>query len=92
MIGVGIAWASILSVPYAMLSGSLPAEKMGYYMGVFNFFIVIPQIIAGTVLGLMLNHFFNGESIYILVTGGISMIIAGLLCLRVDDRDEVSIS
>jgi len=92
MVGVGIAWASILSVPYAMLSGSLPAEKMGYYMGVFNFFIVIPQIIAGTVLGLMLNHFFNGESIYILVTGGISMIIAGLLCLRVDDRDEVSIS
>jgi maltose/moltooligosaccharide transporter len=51
MIGVGIAWASILSVPYAMLSGSLPSEKMGYYMGVFNFFIVIPQIVAGTVLG-----------------------------------------
>lgn len=92
MIGVGIAWASILSVPYAMLSGSLPAEKMGYYMGVFNFFIVIPQIIAGTLLGLMLRHFFHGESIYILVTGGVSMIIAGLLCLRVDDRDEVSIS
>lgn len=91
MIGIGIAWASILSVPYAMLSGSLPSEKMGYYMGVFNFFIVIPQIIAGTVLGLMLNHFFNGESIYILVTGGISMIIAGLLCLRVDDRDEVTL-
>lgn len=92
MIGVGIAWASILSVPYAMLSGSLPAEKMGYYMGVFNFFIVIPQIIAGTVLGLMLKHFFNGESIYILVAGGVSMIIAGLLCLRVDDRDEVTVS
>ncbi len=91
MIGVGIAWASILSVPYAMLSGSLPSEKMGYYMGVFNFFIVIPQIIAGTVLGLMLNHFFNGESIYILVTGGVSMIIAGLLCLRVEDHDEVTL-
>ncbi|NBP68384.1 MAG: MFS transporter [Cytophagia bacterium] len=91
MIGVGIAWASILSIPYAMLSGSLPSEKMGYYMGVFNFFIVIPQIIAGTVLGLMLNHLFNGESIYILVTGGVSMIIAGLLCLRVDDKDEVTI-
>lgn len=91
MIGVGIAWASILSVPYAMLSGSLPSEKMGYYMGVFNFFIVIPQIVAGTLLGLMLTHFFHGESIYILVTGGISMIIAGLLCLRVDDRDEVTL-
>ena len=91
MIGVGIAWASILSVPYAMLSGSLPAEKMGYYMGVFNFFIVIPQIVAGTVLGFMLNHLFNGQSIYILVAGGVSMFIAGLLCLRVNDEDEVVI-
>jgi maltose/moltooligosaccharide transporter len=91
MIGVGIAWASILSIPYAMLSGSLPAEKMGYYMGVFNFFIVIPQIIAGTVLGFMLTHLFHGQSIFILVSGGISMFIAGLLCLRVDDEDEVVI-
>ena len=91
MIGVGIAWASILSIPYAMLSGSLPAEKMGYYMGVFNFFIVIPQIIAGTVLGFMLTHLFHGQSIFILVSGGISMFIAGLLCLRVDDQDEVVI-
>ncbi len=91
MIGVGIAWASILSVPYAMLSGSLPSEKMGYYMGVFNFFIVIPQIVAGTVLGFMLNHLFGGQSIYILVAGGISMFIAGLLCLRVNDQDEVVI-
>ncbi len=89
MIGIGIAWASILSVPYAMLSGSLPPEKMGYYMGVFNFFIVIPQIIAGTVLGFLLTHLFNGQSILILVTGGFSMIIAGLLCLRVADKEEV---
>lgn len=89
MIGVGIAWASILSVPYAMLSGSLPPEKMGYYMGVFNFFIVIPQIIAGTILGFLLNNVFEGQSIYILVTGGISMLIAGLLCLQVNDKDEV---
>ena len=86
MIGVGIAWASILSVPYAMLSGSLPAEKMGYYMGVFNFFIVIPQIVAGTILGFMLNKLFQGESIYILVTGGVSMIIAALLNLLVEDN------
>jgi len=91
MIGVGIAWASILSIPYAMLSGSLPAEKMGYYMGVFNFFIVIPQIVAGTILGFMLTHIFNGEPIYIIVCGGISMGIAALLSLRVDDRDEVTI-
>lgn len=91
MIGVGIAWASILSIPYAMLSGSLPAEKMGYYMGVFNFFIVIPQIVAGTILGFLLKHAFNDESVYIFVTGGIAMVAAGLLSLRVDDRDEVVI-
>lgn len=92
MIGVGIAWASILSVPYAMLSGSLPPEKMGYYMGVFNFFIVIPQIIAGTVLGFMLVHFFDSQPIFILVTGGVSMIIAGLLSLRVSDEEKVDIT
>ncbi len=91
MIGVGIAWASILSIPYAMLSGSLPAEKMGYYMGVFNFFIVIPQIIAGTVLGFMLTNLFDGKSIYILVTGGVSMVVAAALSLRVEDKDEVVI-
>ena len=91
MIGIGIAWASILSVPYAMLSGSLPPEKMGYYMGVFNFFIVIPQIIAGTVLGFLLTHLFNNQPIYILVTGGVSMIVAGLLCLKVSDDEEVVI-
>jgi maltose/moltooligosaccharide transporter len=91
MIGIGIAWASILSMPYAMLSGSLPAEKMGYFMGVFNFFIVIPQIVAGTLLGVMLTHLFHGQSIFILVSGGVSMGIAALLSLRVDDRDEVVI-
>jgi maltose/moltooligosaccharide transporter len=91
MIGVGIAWASILSIPYAMLSGSLPAEKMGYYMGVFNFFIVIPQIVAATILGFLLNKVLGGQSIYVLVVGGVSMIIAGLLNLRVNDEDEVII-
>jgi maltose/moltooligosaccharide transporter len=91
MIGIGIAWASILSVPYAMLSGSLPAEKMGYYMGVFNFFIVIPQIVAGTILGFLLNKFFEGESIYILVTGGVCMIIAAFLNLAVDDKEIIEI-
>lgn len=88
MVGVGIAWASILSVPYAMLAGSLPPRKMGYYMGVFNFFIVIPQIVAGTLLGFLLRYFFGGESIYILVAGGVSMIIAALLNLLVDDPDD----
>ena len=89
MVGVGFAWASILSVPYAMLSSSLPAEKMGYYMGIFNFFIVIPQIVAGTLLGFMLSNLFNDQAIFILVAGGVSLIIAGLLSLRVDDKDEL---
>lgn len=86
MIGVGIAWASILSVPYAMLTGSLPANKMGYYMGVFNFFIVIPQIVAASILGFMLNTFFDGEPIYALVVGGVAMILAGFLTLKVNDN------
>jgi maltose/moltooligosaccharide transporter len=87
MVGVGIAWASILSVPYAMLVGSLPSSKMGYYMGVFNFFIVIPQIVAGSILGFMLNNFFGGQTILILVAGGISMILAAFLNLWVDDKN-----
>jgi len=89
MIGVGIAWASILSIPYAMLSSSLPAKKMGYYMGIFNFFIVIPQIVAASVLGFLITQFFNSEFIYALVLGGVTMILAGVLCLLVDDKDDV---
>ncbi|MCJ7757257.1 MAG: MFS transporter [Gillisia sp.] len=86
MIGVGIAWASILSIPYAMLSGSLPSAKMGYYMGVFNFFIVIPQIVAATILGFLVKELFNSEPVYALIIGGFSMILAGLLTLRVKTR------
>lgn len=88
MVGVGIAWASILSVPYAMLVGSLPAHKMGYYMGVFNFFIVIPQIVAAALLGFLVHTFFKGSAIYALILGGLSMILAGFLCLRVNDVDD----
>ncbi len=86
MVGVGFAWASILSMPYAMLAGALPSNKMGYYMGVFNFFIVVPQIVAATILGFIVGFFFKGEAIYALVVGGVSMIIAGLLCLIVEDE------
>ena len=85
MIGVGIAWASILSMPYAILTGSLPAKKMGIYMGIFNFFIVIPQILAATILGFMVKDLFGGESILALVLGGVSMIIAAVLVLFVED-------
>lgn len=86
MAGIGFAWASILAMPYAMLSQSLPAKKMGVYMGIFNFFIVIPQILAATLLGIFTKHFFQGNAIMTIVLGGVSMIIAGLLCLRIDDR------
>lgn len=88
MLGIGIAWASILSIPYAMLSGALPAEKMGYYMGVFNFFIVIPQIVAAGILGFILSTFFSNEAVMALIVGGFSMVLAGVLSLFVDDRDE----
>ncbi len=87
MIGIGIAWASILSMPYAILTGSLPAAKMGYYMGVFNFFIVIPQIVAATILGFLLSQFFGGAAIYAMLLGGISFLIAAGLIVFVEDQD-----
>ena len=90
MIGVGIAWASILSMPYAILTGSLPPSKMGYYMGVFNFFIVIPQIVAAAILGWLVGRFFGGEAIYALLIGGASFVLAALLTFRVEDRDDVA--
>jgi maltose/moltooligosaccharide transporter len=88
MLGIGMAWASILAMPYAILTGSLPANKMGTYMGIFNLFIVIPQILASSILGLFVRDVFGGESIYALVAGGISMFIAALLILFVKDVDE----
>jgi maltose/moltooligosaccharide transporter len=88
MLGIGLAWASILAMPYAILTGSLPSNKMGTYMGIFNFFIVIPQILAASILGFLVRDIFGGESIYALVTGGISMFIAAVLILFVKDVDE----
>ncbi len=85
MIGIGLAWASILAMPYAILTGSLPSHKMGVYMGIFNFFIVIPQILAATILGFMVKSLFGGDSIYALLTGGISMVVAAVLILFVKD-------
>jgi maltose/moltooligosaccharide transporter len=85
MIGVGFAWASILSVPYSILAGVLPAKKMGVYMGIFNIFIVVPQLLAATVLGLLLNSFFDGQAIYALALGGGSMLLAAGSVLFVRD-------
>jgi len=83
MAGVGFAWASILSLPYALLSDSVPAAKMGVYMGIFNFFIVIPQLLAASVLGFLLKTFLGNAPINALLIGGVSLIVAGLFTLRV---------
>jgi maltose/moltooligosaccharide transporter len=88
MLAIGIAWASILSMPYAILTGSLPSQKMGVYMGIFNFFIVIPQILAASILGFLMRRFFGGDAIWALVAGGISMIIAAATVFFVDDVDS----
>lgn len=90
MSGIGIAWASILSMPYAILTDSLPSNKMGYYMGVFNFFIVIPQLVAASILGFMVVNFFDGEAILAIITGGVSMIIAAFTVFLVDDKNNFS--
>ncbi|GAB2505601.1 MFS transporter [Pseudoxanthomonas sangjuensis] len=87
MVGVGCAWASILSMPYALLSDSVPAAKMGVYMGIFNFFIVIPQLVAVSSLGFLLAKVFGGEPIRILMLGGASLIVSGLCVLLVREPE-----
>jgi maltose/moltooligosaccharide transporter len=88
MIGVGIAWASILTMPYAILAGALPPNRMGYYMGLFNFFVVIPQIVSGLLLGFFTKHLFDGHAVRTLVLGGVCMVLAAVLTLFVTDRAE----
>ena len=88
MIGIGLAWASILAMPYAILTGSLPQNKMGVYMGIFNFFIVIPQILAATILGFMVKALFDGNSIFALLLGGISLMVAAVLIHFVKDTHD----
>lgn len=83
MAGIGLAWSSILSMPYSMLTTALPSKKMGVYMGIFNFFIVIPQILAATLLGFFTKHIFHGNAIYTIVLGGCLMIVAAFLNLRI---------
>ncbi len=87
-LGIGLAWASILAMPYAILTGSIPQEKLGVYMGIFNFFIVIPQITAAAILGFFVRNLFGNEAIYALLLGGVSMLVAALLVINVEDTDE----
>lgn len=83
MTGVGIAWASILSMPYAMLSNCLPENKIGIYMGIFNFFIVLPEIIASLTFGYVMEHFLGNDRMLAVQLGGAFMLLAALLTLRV---------
>jgi len=88
MIGVGVAWASILSAPYAILSSAVPPAKMGVYMGIFNIFIVVPQLLAATLLGLVLRTLFGGQPIWALAVGGASLLLAALSVLLVTDAQD----
>ncbi len=90
MTGVGIAWASILAMPYSILAGALPAEKMGVYMGIFNFFIVIPEILASLGLGWVMNHLLNNNRLAAVVVGGVFLVLAALLMRRVEDKEAAA--
>jgi len=95
MVGVGIAWSSILSMPYAMLSGSLPKDKVGIYMGIFNFFIVLPEIIASLGFGWLMKNVLHNDRMSALTIGGCLMILAALICVifikdkkRIDETES----
>jgi len=89
MIGVGIAWASILAMPYAILAGSISAKKMGVYMGIFNFFIVMPQIINALIGGPLVKYAYGNQAIFAIVISGISFLTAAALVYKVKDVDDV---
>jgi maltose/moltooligosaccharide transporter len=92
MIGIGVAWASILAMPYAILAGALPARKMGLYMGIFNFFITLPQIVNGVIGGPLVKHLYGSQPVYSLVTAGAFLLLAAISVRFVDDVDDVRIS
>src|SRR3546814_4420541 len=85
MLGVGIAWASIVSLPYAILAGAVPPAKMGIYMGLFNIFIVVPQLVAATLLGFLLTTFFDGAPIYALLIAACSFVLAAIATFFVSE-------
>jgi maltose/moltooligosaccharide transporter len=85
MVGVGLAWASILAMPYVILSSSIPAGKLGIYMGIFNFFITLPQIINGLFGGWIVKHLYGNQPIYAIVLAGIFMICAAISVIYVYD-------
>jgi maltose/moltooligosaccharide transporter len=88
MVLIGIAWASILSMPYAILASSIHPKKMGVYMGIFNFFIVLPQIINGVIGGPLVKYVYQDQAIFALMVSGLSFVLAGFLALQVKDSNE----
>jgi len=88
MVGVGIRWASTLSMPYSMLAGSIPPSRTGVYMGIFNFFIVIPEIVAALGFGWVMSHLLNNNRMAAVVAGGVFLALAALLVTRVNERTE----
>ena len=88
MVGVGIAWASTLSMPYSVLAASLPENRTGVYMGIFNFFIVLPEIIASLAFGWIMSHLLHNNRLAAVVSGGVFMIVAAVLMQRVEDPGE----
>ncbi len=82
----GVAWASILSMPYAILAGALPPARMGVYMGIFNFFIVLPEILAALTFGPLVKNFLGGNLVYAVMAGGVFMLIAAILAQFVQEE------
>ena len=89
MVGVGMAWGSILAMPYAILAGSIPLKKMGIYMGIFNFFITLPQILNGVIGGPIVKYFYNDNAIYAIIAAGVIMILGAVAVMFVEDKDDV---
>ncbi|MGH7561070.1 MAG: MFS transporter, partial [Gemmatimonadales bacterium] len=87
----GIAWASTLSMPYSILAGSIPPGKTGVYMGIFNFFIVIPEILASLFFGWVMSHLLDNNRMAAVIAGGVFMALAAVLVLRVKEHAEVPV-
>ncbi|HCP94553.1 MAG TPA: MFS transporter [Bacteroidetes bacterium] len=92
MFGVGLAWASILSMPYAILAGSIPSGKMGVYMGIFNFFITIPQIVNGVIGGTIVKTIYGNNSMYAIVLAGVLMLCGAVSMLYVQDSTDIKVT
>ncbi len=92
MIGMGIAWASILSIPYAILMDTLPEDRRGLYTGIFNFYIVLPQIVASLGLGWVMRHLFHGDRVLAIVVGGVAMLMAAVFMRQVPVVDDLALA